>query len=94
MSDIGKIEFGPLGGSVPLHDPKWTVSKPHVCQPDPVLLARLAAAEKVIEAARRMAAYYDPVDGGQGDIAGDGQRLLVATLALDAAENPPRSQGG
>ena len=49
MSDIGKIEFGPLGGSVPLHDPKWTVSKPHVCQPDPVLLARLAAAEKVAE---------------------------------------------
>ena len=45
MSDIGRIEFGPhLAG--PLGVSQTT---PHVCQPDPVLLARLAAVERVAE---------------------------------------------
>ena len=50
------------------------------------VLLRNAAPEiaALVEAADRVSRYFDPVDGGQGDLDGDGKRLLSALVALDA----------
>lgn len=38
----------------------------------------------VVDAARRVAGYFDPEDGGQGDIERDGANLVESLAALDA----------